>query len=573
MSRQISNGLSLSKLFRIIGVYGIPVTLIFFLLTGCGGFSKFVVPEPPPGDRQPVPKPKAREVNLASDNVDKLFTYQIRRFLDLSRYFRKISGDPKQAMNVDAFDEVYNSSWFTNRNGSTALSPEEFARGPNREGGPDTGGVWMVVRAKAQGVTPGFSIKDVHGNVYVIKFDPMGYPELATGAEIVSTKLFYAAGYHVPENYLVYFRPDILKLGENVGITDEKGHKRNMNREDLDAILTRIQKQPDGRIRAVASKYLPGKPIGSFKYEGVRKDDANDFIPHEHRRELRGLRVIAAWLNHFDTKANNSLDMYLPEGYVRHYLIDFGSTLGSQGDEPMPPEMGHEGVADPDKVVKTIGSLGMYKRHWEREPEIRFPSIGYFVSTDFNPKKYRYILPNPAFNNATDRDKYWGARLVMSFSDGQIRTAVEQGNYSDPEAAEYLIRTLIERRDIVGRHYFSQIPPIDGFEIRDVAEGGQELCFRDLAVETGLESAENCEYEYKLRREGKFFRKNQTEGVNTCIPLPGETAESFDIAKNSQWEMKIRLRRSRDSEWSGWVSVFLDSVPETGRYRLSGIRR
>ncbi len=147
------------------------------------------------------------------------------------------------------------------------LSLEEMCQcGPIRISGPDTSGEWVVVKAKTQGVTPGFTIKDPHGQRYVIKFDPMGYPELSTGAEAVSTKLFYAAGYNVPENYLVKFNPKILRVGEEVEF-QENGIERFMNEDDLTAILNRIQKLPDGRIRVIASKFLSGKPLDPLLYE------------------------------------------------------------------------------------------------------------------------------------------------------------------------------------------------------------------------------------------------------------------------------------------------------------------
>ena len=68
-------------------------------------------------------------------------------------------------------------------------------------------------------MTPGFSIKDGHGVGYILKFEPPGFSEMVSGAEVVSTKLFHAAGYHVPENYIVYFHPDILKFGEYLVVT------------------------------------------------------------------------------------------------------------------------------------------------------------------------------------------------------------------------------------------------------------------------------------------------------------------------------------------------------------------
>ena len=547
------------------------------LLAGCGASTKFKASPPPPNDMRPVPAPESREINLAADNMNKLVTIQVQRFFDLARHYRSITNNPRQAKNINEFDEVYNSSWFTNRNGMTPLTLEAIARGPNQVTGPDTLAEWVVVAAKTQGVTPGFTIKDTTGQRYVIKFDPMGYPQLATGAEAVSTKLFYAAGYNVPENYLVKFDPKILRVGDEVKFLDKEGVNRFMNEDDLNAILERIQKLPDGRIRVIASKFLSGKPLGSFYYMKTRKDDANDVIDHEYRRELRGLRVIASWLNHFDTKANNTLDMYDPAGYVKHYLIDFGSTLGSQGDEPMPPEIGREGPGDPGALFKTIGSLGTHQRSWEKDPNIVYPSIGYMVSHDFEPQKYKFILPNPAFMDATNRDGYWGAKIVMSFTDDQIRTAVAQGEYSDPEAADYLYRTIIERRNIIGEYWFNRMPPLDKFEIKAGNNGAQMLCFQDLAVKSGLDSPDSVAYQVDVKYRSKALVTGQDLGKETCLPLTELQAKAAAVnAKETgqpDWEIFFKLKRHDEEKWSKWVKVFLVTEDDGNTFKLLGLLR
>ena len=533
------------------------------LLISCGGPQRFIVPEPPPDDRRPTREVPERELELWGDLVGKTTTYQARRFFDLSRYFRAMAGQPKEAYNVDAFDQPFNSAWFTNRNMLEPLTPEAVRRGPDTGNAPDTSGTWTVIRAKAEGVTPGFSIEDPRGERYVIKFDPKGYSGLSTGAEVVGTKLFHAAGFNVPENYLVRFDPSRLQVKAGLTFTDDRGQDREMTEDDLAAIIARIEKQPDGRIRAVASRYLAGPPIGPFTYIGVRKDDPNDVIPHEHRRELRGLRVMAAWLNHYDTKANNSLDIYAKEGYVRHYLIDFGSTLGSQGDEPMPPEIGREAILDFGQVAKSVGTLGAHRRPWEMEPEIRYPSVGFFIHADFDPENYVYILPNPAFKNATWRDKYWGARLVMSFTDAQIRAAVAAGEYADPKAAAYLVDTLIKRRDIIGRTYFSRVAPLDRFRMTDA---GRRVVFEDLGVETGLWPAEGRRYRWRLTADERML--GEAEGTDTVVALP---APPKGFGGDDQAVLEVRLRMSGNNDWSGPVRVFL--IRDGDGYAILGVRR
>jgi len=61
---------------------------------------------------------------------------------------------------------------------------------------------------------------------------------------------------------------------------------------------------------------------------------------HEHRRELRALKVFGAWTNLVDMKAGNTLDTVVTaEGrsVVRHYLQDVGSTFGTGAPSRLVP--------------------------------------------------------------------------------------------------------------------------------------------------------------------------------------------------------------------------------------------
>src|SRR5262245_30427984 len=208
------------------------------------------------------------------------------------------------ATNVNTLGEVPDSSWFQNRHGMVRMSLAELAAGPNTGSGPSGETPWVVIEAKTEGVTPGFRIRDARGDVYIIKFDPVENPEMSTAAEVISTKFFYAFGYNVPENYITVFRRDQLRVDAKAKLTEQ----------NLDELLKRVHRQHDGTYRAMASKFLKGSPVGPFQYFGTRPDDPNDIFPHENRVELRGLRVFAAWLNHDDSRAINSLDMLVKDG-------------------------------------------------------------------------------------------------------------------------------------------------------------------------------------------------------------------------------------------------------------------
>src|SRR5688572_3765312 len=105
-----------------------------------------------------------------------------------------------RARNLNTVDEVPDSSWFTNRLGARTITAAEMAKGPDTANGP-AAGKW-IVSSKANGVSPGFTIVDASGQRWFIKFDPRGYRGMATGTEVTVTKLLWALGYHVPENYV-----------------------------------------------------------------------------------------------------------------------------------------------------------------------------------------------------------------------------------------------------------------------------------------------------------------------------------------------------------------------------------
>ena len=90
-----------------------------------------------------------------------------------------------------------------------------------------------------------------------------------------------------------------------------------MKRSDLDEVLKRAHQGADGSYRAVAARALPGRVLGGFRYHGTRPDDPNDIVPHEHRRELRALKVFGAWTNLVDMKAGNTLDTLVDDERAR----------------------------------------------------------------------------------------------------------------------------------------------------------------------------------------------------------------------------------------------------------------
>ena len=478
--------------------------LVCLLAAGCAGPRRTLTTEPikwADPDVRTIPEPSEIVENQIWDIADHTIFYQFRKVLDLSWTARRVgnllgTADERQADNVNALDEAVASTWWQHRHYYRPMSREAIKAGPG-SAAPDSSGAWQVVAGKFEGGTAGFTIRDASGGMYLLKFDSEGNNEMGSAAEVIATKALYAAGYNVPQNTIVYFDPLLLEISPKAKVPDGKGGKRPMVRTDLEGILDNIIPQKDGRLRCIASKFLSGAPVGIFDYHGLRDDDPNDLVKHQHRRELRGLRVMGSWMNDADRRAANTLDMYETDEagrkYVRHYLIDMGSAFGSNNMMPHLPKYGNEYVWDPGSITRSLFSLGFSRKGWEEPLPMKYPEVGYFENETFRPLKWVPTYPNPAFERCTGRDGYWGAKVLMAFSNDDVRALVEAGEFSNPGATEELTLLLIERRDLIGQYWFGRVNPLDRFRI-----DGSSLYFDDLAIKHKFADAAGTSYQYRM---------------------------------------------------------------------------
>jgi hypothetical protein len=523
-------------------------------------------------DMKSIPEPKSRD----SSYYDYFFEGQMiegaKQALDIPRWVRSAAGNPKHAANVNAVDEVPNSSWYTNRHHLRRMTEAELQRGPNKGEPPDFSSS-VIIKAKADGVTPGMIIVDHRGTPYLIKFDPALYPNLQSGAEVISSKILYAAGYNVPQNYVAHIDLTHLKIANGVEIRDSKtGKMKPLTQDGIQEFLERVAKTPDGRCRVMASRILEGKPKGPFPQIGLRKDDPNDLIPHEHRRELRGLRVIASWINDWDLKEPQSLDMYVEEHgrkFLRHYLLDFGSSLGAD-DRPADDYHGRIYGLDPTDVLKEIFTLGLYESPTETRALILSPEIGNFTAVGFDPGRWKPTFRSVMFTNMTDLDAYWATRVVLSFTEADLRSIIQTGEYSRPETEEYILQTLMQRQQILARHWLGKVDGLAQFSLHRVA-GGVALKFHDLMQDHNFVLPASSEYTYQVK--GKRYESEKKTVTAPEVTIDREILAAAVEHARMDTSVEIRIWTRRGSSTYPPVSVYFDWRPDRDSFSIHRIVR
>jgi hypothetical protein len=479
-----------------------------------------------------------------------------------------------RAKNINTIDEVPDSSWFTNRIGARPVTVDEITKGPIIGEPPDPSR-WVLIREKTSGAHPGFTATDAKGHTWFLEFDPPKFPEGATAAVSIATKIFWALGYNQVESFLTTFDPKNTTIDPKATVRRPNGERTAFTHDDMNVILEKVHRNPDGTYRVIAGRLLPGRILGPYQYAGTRPDDPNDLVPHQHRRELRALRVFGAWTNLTDLKAANSIDTVINENgknIVKHYLQDVGSTFGMCNDYHE-WDLSYEYFIEGPPSRKRLFTLGFGLSPWQTVDYVEYPSVGKFEGKIFDPRKWRPQTPTTAYMELRDDDAFWAARRIAAFTDDLIRAAVHTGQFSDPQAEKHLGDVLIERREKIKSIYLTAVNPIV-----NPALDGKGLTVENAAVSGGVAQGPvsyRASWMTFDNATGATKPLSETQSATTTIPapeaLPSSGFVAVDIAADSAayptWKQPVRAVFRHDG--GSWKLVGLERMPDRPNPRAS----
>ncbi|MFT3692766.1 MAG: hypothetical protein QM831_06475 [Kofleriaceae bacterium] len=453
------------------------------------------------------------------DQVDNIGFARVSRGLSIT-----VSGE---ARNVNAFDEVPDSSWFTNkpRDEHTRDDAPGACKAADMLPSPDQvqPGEWVIDHGKDNGSTLGFRINIKGKGKFMLKADDEGLPERASAASVIGAAIYDEVGYYTSCEQVTFFKKEQLKLTPGLKVILNSGVSHPFDEEALDKAIKSTTHMPDGSIRMQASKWLPGQTIGPFRYIGTREDDPNDVIPHEDRRELRGGRILAAWLDHWDAREQNSMDVWFAAnekakdsspGHVVHYYLDTSDTMGGAvGIDDASRRLGHSYNFDFLDVGRSIITFGIEEYPWDRAVKLEGKEkFQYYSTRDFVPGDWKPFYPNPAFLRMTERDAAWMARKLARFKHEDIVRLVQLGKWQKPGDERFLTNTLEVRLQRIFERYFSRISPLG--ELR-MADG--KICATDFAR---LTNSFPGQYRYVAREHGKELVIQSGDDGSVCITRP-----------------------------------------------------
>jgi hypothetical protein len=282
--------------------------------------------------------------------------------------------------------------------------------------------------------------------------------------------------------------------------------------------------------------------------------------------------VLFAWVDHTDLKPHNTFVAYDPQRrYLRHYFLDFGEALGVAARIDRRVYVGYRTAWGVPDGLRSLLSLGLWVPPWERKPLVpTLRGVGFFDARTFSPAHWS---PNHRWEPMVTADRfddYWAGVILMKITPAHVRAAVEAGRYSDPRAIDYVTRTLLERREKLGRWTLSRVAPLENFDARAGAGGRFALCFDDLWVRYRF----GPEGETRYRAQTYDFDGRHLPGRVDVAPARGSRAclEGLVPGRIRDDYTMVRIAAVRGSSRVPEIYVHLARDP-AGALRVIGLDR
>jgi hypothetical protein len=256
------------------------------------------------------------------------------------------------------------------------------------EHAPDPNGTYTFDKEDMNGTSPKFDVKDGQGVKWRVKLGQE--PQ----AETAATRLLWAAGYFVDEDY---YLPEIKveglpKLHRGEDFVSEGGvvHRARLERKNKEI-----------------------KKIGNWDWF------ENPFVG---TKELNGLRVLMALLNNWDLKTINNA-IYLVDGEQRYLVSDPGAAFGKTGNS----------------ISRSKSDLKGYEesKFIEKETSVEVDFVMHsrpFLPTIVNLPNYKKRSKMEHVTKHIPRaDAKWLGHLLGQLSEEQIRDCFRAAGYTPDE--------------------------------------------------------------------------------------------------------------------------------------------
>jgi hypothetical protein len=268
-----------------------------------------------------------------------------------------------------------------------------------KEHAPDFSATFTFLEEDMSESQPKFDVRDAQGMEWRVKLGEEAKPETA------ATRLVWAAGYFVDEDYYV----DQLKVE---GLPTLKRGQRFVSEGGV-VHGARLERKPKDV-----------KKLGTWSWS------ENPFIG---TREFNGLRVMMALINNWDaTTINNSI--YAVGGERRYAVTDLGASFGKTGDSVSRSKGNMDDYVKSkftDKVTKDYVDFVLHSRPL------------FLTAVDVHNYIHRSDVINVTRHIPLADAKWMGQRLGQ-LSDEQIRDCFRAAGYS-PEEVEGYSKAVQER--------------------------------------------------------------------------------------------------------------------------------